>query len=908
MNTFIRRGVLAAATIALSGGMIAFVLKVHAENAPVSQWNQSKATYLAQRVLLDPTPADVAKLTNAGSAEKAVEVLFTVPSPAETQAYQTALVALSTQLKKTETKKNAVANRNTIYTYKLIHNPNDVQQKLYYLWENTFSVDSQGADEGDVFDRISDQDVNTLDQILYDNAYGNYPSIVQRVQTTYAMSKYLNLVNASKGNPNENYSREMMQLFLMGQYSPLDPKMEHENYSDADVNALAYLLTGYRRTGGDITAASTRAAVIQSGYSKNSIYFSPKQHYSRGPKLFFGNMVNFPDPINTIPYIVTQRRTQISEFLANKILNYYVSDNPTPEDVTAFANILSVNDFNVLPSLKWLFASPLMYRSQYMQEERYKSPPELVASLYTSLYGRNNYAIIPDATILTDIGFSPMLPGSIFGRPGFGKNSLFFSGTILDKWIGDTDRLMRAPAASAQLQQFLASTISQNAIATPQQLVRNFENTLYLGKVLPQKVEQDLATYISTASGTASGSALSTKDPVSVGKMIGMLDLMVGQPEFILNSGSPSVVALPQPLKATPQTASSTLIIVRLHGGLDYQQIVANVKDPAYATNRQALNFSSKSTPIGNGYILNNIISSLLPLINSKQAFFVTGIGLPGQVRAHDIASTQMETGLNLNHMGILGGLQKAVPTLDMVSITNAPPILYGGGASIQMGTSNLSLFPELAADNASASGQLQTFKTILQDRSLPKESALYYSQLGLLNQLGEENVAQGGKGTPGYRNVTQFPFVKGLITKHVGNVYYLYADGGYDYHYDETTDFNDRVSTLMKQLVSFYNDESPTTKLTIVVFSEFGRTDQINGNYGTDHGIGGGMIVLSNVLHWPTMIGTLTPSTDLHNWSDVVVDERDVWSTIFNSLYGVPVPTLFGRTQTVNSYPVTIQ
>jgi hypothetical protein len=66
-------------------------------------------------------------------------------------------------------------------------------------------------------------------------------------------------------------------------------------------------------------------------------------------------------------------------------------------------------------------------------------------------------------------------------------------------------------------------------------------------------------------------------------------------------------------------------------------------------------------------------------------------------------------------------------------------------------------------------------------------------------------------------------------------------------------------------------------------------------------------MTVLSNQLHWPTVVGSLSPSTDTYNWTNVIVDERDVWDTIFNVLYGVPVDTLFGRTQTITSYPVTI-
>jgi uncharacterized protein (DUF1800 family)/uncharacterized protein (DUF1501 family) len=907
-------------------------------------WDQAKATYLAQRVLLDPTPAQIQTLTQSGSAVNAVNILFATTSPQEEQAYQTGLSALQQKLGQTthtdtdgevdaaaaadldgdddddsvpvvqtgKTKKgdtdtdtdaptktdvtagdndeSGMAAVNTIYAYQLIHDPNDAQRKLYYLWENTFSVDSQ-IDPGDAADKISSEDVDSLDKILYDNAYGNYIDMVGKVQTTYAMAKYLDLINSSQTDPNENYSREFMQLFLMGEYTPLDTGMTTPNYTDTDVNDLAYLLTGYKSS-------------LVNGL--NTVTFSAKAHYT-GQKMFLGTNISFTDPEQAIPYIVSQRRTQVSEFLANKILKFYVSDAPESQDIVTFAGILSQNNFEILPSLKWLFTSDIMYRPQYMQEERYKSPVELVASFYTSLYGRNDYSIIPNATVLTDLGYEPMRPGSIFGRPGYDANILFYSGSILDKWIGDSDRILRAHTDSVSVAQQLATIITQNKITTPLALVQYFENRLYLGAKLPPKAESDITAFVTSSSTIPAAEALDTNNAASMNKMIGMLDLLYAQPEFIMTGGTPSAIALPQPLTPSPQNASTTLVIIRLHGGFDYQQLVANIKDPDYASNRQSLDLTDTSIPLGAGYVLNSAAKSLMQFIQSKQGFLVLAVGLPGQVRAHDIASQQMETGLNPGGLGIGAALKKADPSLNLVSLTNSPPIFYAGVSSIQMGTSNLLLYPELGKDNESTTGQLQMLAQILHDRELPKETAAYYSQVLFLNQLANEDIAIGGLGTPGPTNATQFPFLETLINKGIGNVYYLYADNTYDFHSDEDPKFDEQIQLLTQQVADFYNTESKKTNLTIVFFSEFGRTDKINGNDGTDHGTGGGMTVLSNQLHWPTVVGSLNPSTDTNNWTNVVVDERDVWDTIFNSLYGVPVNTLFGRTQTIASYPVTI-
>jgi uncharacterized protein (DUF1800 family) len=915
-----------------------FIFRTSVASLSEGGWNQSKATYLAERVLLDPTSAQIQALTQSGSATNAVNILLASSTPQEEQAYQSGLAALTEKLAKTthtntdaevdtaaaadgdeegvpavqggnthtvdaatatttkadsadgDIDESGMAAVNTIYAYQLIHDPNDAQRKLYYLWENTFSVDSQ-IDPGDAADKISSDDVNTLDQILYENAYGNYIDMVEKVQTTYAMGKYLDLINSNQKDPNENYSRESMQLFLMGQYTPLDTTQSTPNYSDTDVNNFAYLLTGYKSS-------------LVNGV--NTVTFDPKAHYT-GQKMFLGTAVSFTDPEQAIPYIVSQRRTQVSEFLANKILKFYVSDSPEPQDIVTFAGILSQNNFEILPSLKWLFTSDIMYRPQYMDEERYKSPVELVASFYTSLYGRDAYSVIPNATILTDLGYEPMRPGSIFGRPGYNANILFYSGSILDKWIGDTDRILRSNTNSPSIAQLIATTIIQNKITTPLALVQYYENLLYHGAKLPTKAESDIVSFVTASSTVPDTQALDTTNTKSLNKLLGMLDLLYAQPEFIMTGGTPSAVTLPQPLSPSPAVASTTLVVIRLHGGFDYQQLVANIKDPDYASNRQSLNLTGTSLPLGAGYVLNSAAKALMQFIQSKQAFLVLAVGLPGQVRAHDIASQQMETGLNPYDVGIGAALKKADAGLNLISLTNSPPIFYNGVSSIQMGSSNLLLYPELRTDNESPTGQLHMLSQILNDRELPKESASYYSQVLFLNELAKEDIAQGGLGTPGPTNATQFPFLETLINKGIGNVYYMYADGTYDFHSNEDPKFDEQLQLLTQQIADFYTTESKKTKLTIVIFSEFGRTDKINGNEGTDHGTGGGMTVLSNQLHWPTVVGSLSPSTDTYNWTNVIVDERDVWDTIFNVLYGVPVDTLFGRTQTITSYPVTI-
>ncbi len=829
-----------------------------------TSWTSTKASYLASRVYLNPTNSDIQALTQAGSAQNAVNLIFTTPSQQEQEQYNQGLQSLES---KKNSYKTQVAYEDTLYAYQMVHDPNRVQCKLYYLWENVFSVDA--PEKGKM---ITLDDAKILHQMLYDNALGNYIDIVKNVENNYAMAQYLDLTASTAKNPNENFARELMQLFLIGQYTPLDHNKTTPNYSDQDVNSLAYILTGF-------TADKLNHIVSYNG----------KRHFVPD-KPFLGQEYN--NPQGAIDFIVQQRKTQAGEFLANKLLHYYVTDNPTDADITAFSNVIIQNNFELLPSIKWLFASNIMYEPQYMSADRFKTPMDLVSSYYTLLWGMNNYNVIPNSQELTDLDFRPYSPGSIFGRPGFNTNILFYSGTIMNRWIADTDALLHK-MSSADISAVFSHLISNpNSIHTPSDLINVLSMQLYLGKTLPPSVQQSLQKYLTTSDANKPVT-FNINDPKYLqSKLPGLLSLMFIQPEFLAQSGDTQAIAF-VPITQINGGTQSKLIVVRVRGGWDFQGIWANTTDPAYNSNRKqmALN-SSNATSLGNGYMLNNAASSILPLLKSKEAFLVSSVGLPNHSRAHDIAGIQMETGDNQNQTGILGQLTKAEPATSLITLTNTAPVMTNGAPSLQIGSANLTLYPVVKRKSIYSQDitvRENYLKQILNSRSFPKTLAVYYTQALLLDKLAKEDISQGGKGTPGGTNATQTPFLEKLITNNIGNTYYLYADGTYDHHAHEDLLLNKQVSDLFTNFTNFYNTEKSKTKLTIVFFSEFGRTDKINGSNGTDHGQGGGMVILSNELNLPEMTGTITPSKDSHNWTTVQVDERDVWATIFNQIYNLP-------------------
>jgi uncharacterized protein (DUF1800 family) len=82
---------------------------------------------------------------------------------------------------------------------------------------------------------------------------------------------------------------------------------------------------------------------------------------------------------NIIDYIFSKREDAISIFLANKLIRFYVNENPSQTDLESFASVIRQNNFDIFPSIKWLLSNDMMYNSLSINELRYKNPIEIAA-------------------------------------------------------------------------------------------------------------------------------------------------------------------------------------------------------------------------------------------------------------------------------------------------------------------------------------------------------------------------------------------------------------------------------------------------------------------------------------------------------------------------------------------------
>jgi len=187
-------------------------------------------------------------------------------------------------------------------------------------------------------------------QLFRDNALGNLRDLTWQVSIDPAMMLYLDNARSDPQHPNENYARELMELFTLG----------IGNYTEQDIRESARAWTGYifRQRDG-------------------SVQYVPSRH-DGGAKTFLGQTGNWAgrDIVNII-----FKQPDSAVFFANSLLNFFVYNGPEPQLVDAVARLIRKNDFNLQPVMSTLLRSNVFY-SNRSYRALVKSPVEFVIGTY----------------------------------------------------------------------------------------------------------------------------------------------------------------------------------------------------------------------------------------------------------------------------------------------------------------------------------------------------------------------------------------------------------------------------------------------------------------------------------------------------------------------------------------------
>lgn len=256
---------------------------------------------------------------------------------------------------------------------RMLASPRPLVEKLALFWHGHFATNE---------DKVRDYRKMLKQLELFQReGLGNFRSLLIGVAQDPAMLAFLDAGVNVKGSPNENFAREIMELFTMGV----------GNYTEHDIREAARAFTGWN-------------------YEGLEFRVDPDKH-DGGEKTVLGRTGPL-DGIDVIDIILAQDVTP--EFIATKLYRFFVRDEVSPELAAELGRRLRAVDYEIAPFLETLFLSRDFY-AEASVGTRIKSPVELVVSTYRKL-GLGEIPGAPDFNLLTGaLGQRLMHPPTVAG-------------------------------------------------------------------------------------------------------------------------------------------------------------------------------------------------------------------------------------------------------------------------------------------------------------------------------------------------------------------------------------------------------------------------------------------------------------------------------------------------------------
>ncbi|NUM53959.1 MAG: DUF1800 domain-containing protein [Candidatus Hydrogenedentes bacterium] len=247
-----------------------------------------------------------------------------------------------------------------------------LEEKLTLFWHGHFATSAQKVK--------SSWHTHQLNDVFRRNAAGNFKQLTIDVGQSPSMLRYLDNNRSTKKHPNENWARELMELFTLGQ----------GQYTEDDIKESARAFTGWT-----------------ADHQKFAYRFD---YHDGGPKTFMGKTGNF-DGWDVINIIFEQPAA--SRFIAAKLWKYFAYDDPEKEIVEGLAQTLRENNYELRPMLRQMFASRAFYGDKAVARQ-VKSPAQFVVQLaFDMRYENPPYVAMARAcqSLGQDLFFPPNVKG-----------------------------------------------------------------------------------------------------------------------------------------------------------------------------------------------------------------------------------------------------------------------------------------------------------------------------------------------------------------------------------------------------------------------------------------------------------------------------------------------------------------
>ena len=233
--------------------------------------------------------------------------------------------------------KKSIIEFNRLWIDHMANSENQIAEKMALFWHDHFACKPKTA-------RMAEEQIN----LIRSESTGSFRRLIHGIAKDPAMLLYLNNQQNRKKKPNENFARELMELFTLG----------IGNYTENDIKESARAFTGW-------------------GINKNGEYALRQKQHDFGQKVFFGKSGdwNGEDIIDMI-----LEKEEAAEYVSGKIARFIIGPEIEEQDLREFSKVFYKSDYNISALLTEIEKSESFYKSINYGND-VLSPVELLVKL-----------------------------------------------------------------------------------------------------------------------------------------------------------------------------------------------------------------------------------------------------------------------------------------------------------------------------------------------------------------------------------------------------------------------------------------------------------------------------------------------------------------------------------------------
>jgi uncharacterized protein (DUF1800 family) len=341
------------------------------------------------------------------------------------------------------------------WLYRMLTTSDPLREKTTLFWHGHFATSG---------DKVTDpQLMYGQNELLRKHALGEFGPLVQEISRDPAMLIYLDSATNRKQHPNENYAREIMELFCLGE----------GNYSEKDIRELARCFSGWE-------------------IRRGKFRFNSYQH-DNGSKRILGQSGEFGGE-QGVEVVLAQ--AACPEFIVRKLIRFFLFDEPTaPEALIApLAAEFRASGLQVGPLVRTILSSNLFF-SPHCIGRKVRSPVELGIGLLRSQKGTANLQALAEelARVGQEIFFPPNVKGWDGGRTWINSSTLLGRANLVRRGL-DNDKTRFAGGS-------LEDLMSRAGLNSGQEIVAAWCDQLFAVE-LPASAVQRVAMLIDGKDGS----------------------------------------------------------------------------------------------------------------------------------------------------------------------------------------------------------------------------------------------------------------------------------------------------------------------------------------------------------------------------------------------------------------------